>query len=187
MPNPTRFLSVSPLIPARDVEEGIAFYQRAFGFELFYRDAEPAAFAIVGSDSARLHLFASQDKHLADWTSLRIEVDGIDALHGRCLMPAACIRTARWARGRGARASSRSSIRAGCVLRWWSRTLRRAEGRARCLQVVPPAGIEPARLSALDFESSASTNSATEAASAGAHLSTCDAKKTSARAGGIGV
>jgi uncharacterized glyoxalase superfamily protein PhnB len=90
MPNPTRFLSVSPLIPARDVEEGIAFYQRAFGFELFYRDAEPAAFAIVGSDSARLHLFASQDKHLADWTSLRIEVDGIDALHGRCV-DAGCV------------------------------------------------------------------------------------------------
>jgi uncharacterized glyoxalase superfamily protein PhnB len=31
-----------------------------------------------------LHLFASQDKHLADWTSLRIEVDCIDALYKRC-------------------------------------------------------------------------------------------------------
>lgn len=30
---------------------------------------------------------------------------------------------------------------------------------------MPPAGIEPARLTALDFESSASTNSATEAQS----------------------
>ncbi|CAH0243260.1 Bleomycin resistance protein [Massilia sp. Bi118] len=79
-----RFLAVSPLIPARDVEEGIAFYQRAFGFELLYRDAEPAQFAIVGSEGAKLHLFASQDKHLADWTSLRIEVDGIDALYARC-------------------------------------------------------------------------------------------------------
>lgn len=48
--------------------------------------------------------------------------------------------------------------------------------------VVPPAGIEPARLSALDFESSASTNSATEAASAGAHLSTPDIKMTSRHA-----
>lgn len=84
MPSSTRFLSVSPLIPARDVEEGIAFYQRALGFELFYRDAEPAQFAIVGSEGAKLHLFASQDKHLADWTSLRIEIDGIDALYARC-------------------------------------------------------------------------------------------------------
>jgi uncharacterized glyoxalase superfamily protein PhnB len=90
MTNLTRFLSVSPLIPARDVEESIAFYQRALGFGLLYRDAEPAEFAIVGSEGAKLHLFASQDKHLADWTSLRIEVEGIDALHARCL-DAGCV------------------------------------------------------------------------------------------------
>lgn len=80
----TRFLGVSPLIPARDVEEAIAFYRDSIGFELDYRDAEPAQFAIVARDAARLHLFASQDKHLADWTSLRITVDGIDALYERC-------------------------------------------------------------------------------------------------------
>nr|WP_314542128.1 VOC family protein [uncultured Massilia sp.] len=80
----TRFLGVSPLIPARDVEEAIAFYRDSIGFALEYRDAEPAQFAIVGRDAARLHLFASQDKHLADWTSLRIVVDGIDALYERC-------------------------------------------------------------------------------------------------------
>ena len=89
-PTSSRFLGVSPLIPARDVEEGIAFYERAFGFSLLYRDADPAQFAIVGSDGAKLHLFASQDKHLADWTSLRIEVDGIDALHTRC-QEAGCV------------------------------------------------------------------------------------------------
>lgn len=80
----TRFLNVSPLIPARDVEEGISFYRNALGFELTYRDAEPAQFAIVGWDGVRLHLFANQNKELADWTSLRIEVESIDALYGRC-------------------------------------------------------------------------------------------------------
>jgi uncharacterized glyoxalase superfamily protein PhnB len=84
MSMPTRFLGVSPLIPARDVEQAIRFYADALGFGLDYRDAEPAQFAIVGSGGARLHLFASQDQHLADWTSLRIEVDGIAALYARC-------------------------------------------------------------------------------------------------------
>jgi uncharacterized glyoxalase superfamily protein PhnB len=86
MPNTDaiRFLSVSPLIPARDVEEAIRFYRDSLGFDLDYRDAEPAQFAIVGQGGAHLHLFASQDKHLADWTSLRIEVDGIEALYARC-------------------------------------------------------------------------------------------------------
>jgi uncharacterized glyoxalase superfamily protein PhnB len=87
---PFRFLAVSPLISARDVEEAIAFYRISLGFELDYRDAEPAQFAIVGRDGARLHLFASQDKHLADWTSLRIEVDGIEALYERC-QEAGCV------------------------------------------------------------------------------------------------
>lgn len=86
----TRFLGVSPLVPARDVEQAIAFYRDSLGFELDYRDAEPAQFAIVGRDAARLHLFASQDRHLADWTSLRIGVDGIEALHARCLA-AGCV------------------------------------------------------------------------------------------------
>ena len=81
---PFRFLGVSPLIPARDVEEAIGFYRASFGFDLLYRDDTPAQFAIVSQDAARLHLFASQDKHLADWTSLRIEVDGIDDLYARC-------------------------------------------------------------------------------------------------------
>jgi uncharacterized glyoxalase superfamily protein PhnB len=85
-----RFLSVSPLIPARDVEEAIAFYRGSLGFDLDYRDGEPARFAIIGRDAARLHLFASQDKHLADWTSLRIEVEGIDALYARC-QEAGCV------------------------------------------------------------------------------------------------
>jgi uncharacterized glyoxalase superfamily protein PhnB len=80
----TNFLNVSPLIAARDVEESIVFYRSVLGFELAYRDAEPAQFAIVGCDGVRLHLFASQDKHLADWTSLRIEVERIDTLYERC-------------------------------------------------------------------------------------------------------
>ena len=80
----TNFLNVSPLIPARDVEKSIAFYQNALGFDLTYRDADPAQFAIVGRDGVKLHLFANQDKHLADWTSLRIEIEGIDPLYRRC-------------------------------------------------------------------------------------------------------
>lgn len=80
----TNFLNVSPLLPARDVEESIAFYRNALGFELTYRDADPAQFAILGRSGVKLHLFDNQDKHLADCTSLRIAVELIDTLYGRC-------------------------------------------------------------------------------------------------------
>lgn len=86
----TRFLRVSPMIPARDVDVAIRFYRDALGFELDYRDAEPAQFAIVGRDSAWLNLFFNEDKYLAEQTSLRIVVDGVDALYARC-QAAGCV------------------------------------------------------------------------------------------------
>jgi catechol 2,3-dioxygenase-like lactoylglutathione lyase family enzyme len=79
-----RFLGVSPMIPARDVDEAIAFYCDSLGFTLDYRDGEPAQFAIVARDAARLNLFFNQDKYLAGQTSLRIGVDGIEELYARC-------------------------------------------------------------------------------------------------------
>jgi uncharacterized glyoxalase superfamily protein PhnB len=90
MQNPTRFLSVSPMIPARDVEEAIRFYRDALGFGLDYRDAEPAQFAIVGRDAVRLNLFFNEDQYLASQTSLRISVDGVEALYERC-QAAGCV------------------------------------------------------------------------------------------------
>ena len=80
----TRFLSVSPLILALGVEEGISFYRNALDFDLVYRDAEPAQSAIVGRDGVKLHIFANHNKELADWTSIGIEVESIDTLYGRC-------------------------------------------------------------------------------------------------------
>lgn len=80
----THFLSVSSLIPARDVEESIVFYRNALGFELTYRDAEPAQFAILYRNGVKLHLFDNQDKHLAAETSLRLVVEQIDTFYERC-------------------------------------------------------------------------------------------------------
>lgn len=85
-----RFLSVSPLLPAPDVEDAIAFYGTHLGFALDYRDAEPAQFAIVRHDAVVLHLYATPDRALAEATSLRIGIEGIDALYERCLA-AGCV------------------------------------------------------------------------------------------------
>ena len=43
------------------------------------------------------------------------------------------------------------------------RSVERSETNVRYKEMVPLAGVEPAHLSVLDFESSASTNSTTEA------------------------
>jgi catechol 2,3-dioxygenase-like lactoylglutathione lyase family enzyme len=81
---PSTFRSIAPLVPAADVEQGIRFYRDNLGFMLLYRDAEPARLAVIERDGVQINLFDSQDQHLADWTSLRIKVDGIDELYAQC-------------------------------------------------------------------------------------------------------
>lgn len=81
---PAHLLNVIPLIPARDVEEAIAFYRDRIGFELVFRDAEPAQYAGIRRDGVSLHLYLNQDRYLAENASLRIMVDDVDALYADC-------------------------------------------------------------------------------------------------------
>lgn len=87
---PARLSNVIPLIPARDVEETIAFYRDRLGFDLVFRDAEPARYAGIRRDGAELHLYANADRYLAENASLRIDVDDIDALYADC-QAAGCV------------------------------------------------------------------------------------------------
>lgn len=81
---PSTFHSIAPLVAAAVVEDGIRFYRDKLGFTLLYRDADPANFAVISRDGVEMNLFGSQDKHLAEWTSLRIKVDQIDELYAQC-------------------------------------------------------------------------------------------------------
>jgi uncharacterized glyoxalase superfamily protein PhnB len=85
-----RFLNVIPLVPARDVEEAIAFYCDRIGFEFVFRDAEPASYAGIRRDAVTLHLYRHEDRYLAENASLRIAVDDVDALHAQC-QAAGCV------------------------------------------------------------------------------------------------
>ena len=49
-------------------------FRLTLGFTLLYRDADPAKLAVIARDGVEMNLFDSQDKHLAEWTSLRIKV-----------------------------------------------------------------------------------------------------------------
>lgn len=77
--------SISPMIPADGVEDAIAFYCDKLGFALAYRDAQPASFANITRDGIQIHLFKSDNRELAEWTSLRIQVERIDQLYGECV------------------------------------------------------------------------------------------------------
>nr|WP_199318592.1 VOC family protein [Leptolyngbya sp. FACHB-541] len=74
--------NISPLIPAgQDVEKAIAFYEQQLGFTTVYREGEPVTMAIVKRDSAQIVLQQNDDKHLAEWTTFRIQVEQIEQLY----------------------------------------------------------------------------------------------------------
>lgn len=72
------------MVPASDVAGAIAFYEEQLGFKAIYTEGDPVSLAIVKRDSAEIFLYQNDDKHLAEWTSFRIQVENIDALYEEC-------------------------------------------------------------------------------------------------------
>jgi hypothetical protein len=70
---------ISPLIPAGDdLGATVIFYEQKLGFTTIYREE---AMAIVKRGQAELLLVKNDDKHLADNTSLRIAIEGVEQLY----------------------------------------------------------------------------------------------------------
>jgi predicted enzyme related to lactoylglutathione lyase len=74
--------NISPLIPAGgDMEKAIAFYEQQLGFKKIHQEGNPVNMAIVKRDSAEIFLLKNDDKHLAEKTTFRIQVNGIEQLY----------------------------------------------------------------------------------------------------------
>ncbi|MFH7024584.1 MAG: VOC family protein [Heteroscytonema crispum UTEX LB 1556] len=72
--------NISPLIPAGgDMEKAIAFYEQ-LGFKKIHQEGNPVKMAIVKGDRAEIFLLKNDDKHLAEGTTFRIQVNGVEQL-----------------------------------------------------------------------------------------------------------
>ncbi len=81
MDNSPKLKNLSPLIPAgNNVEKAIAFYEK-LGFTATHTEGKPFKMAIVERDEIQIFLVHNDDKHLAEGTSIRIRVDGIEQLY----------------------------------------------------------------------------------------------------------
>jgi hypothetical protein len=74
----SKFLSAVPVLPAVDLAATIAFYEQQLGFttEFQYDD-----YAGLRRGGAQIHLWQCSDRQLAENTSCRINVSGIEALY----------------------------------------------------------------------------------------------------------
>jgi len=81
MDNSPKLKKLSPLIPAgKDVETAIEFYKR-LGFTTTHTEGKPLKMAIVERDEIQIFLVQNDYQHLAEETSLRIRVEGIEQLY----------------------------------------------------------------------------------------------------------
>ena len=82
MNQPAFLKSINPLIPGGDnLEKTVVFYEQKLGFKRIHTEGEPIYMAIVERDSVSLFLLKNGDKHLAEGTSLRINVAQIEQLY----------------------------------------------------------------------------------------------------------
>ncbi len=67
-----------PLFPSPNVRDSVAFYRDVLGFEEAFVTDD---YAGVRRGAAEIHLWQCDDRYIAENTSCRIEVAGIEALY----------------------------------------------------------------------------------------------------------
>lgn len=68
-----------PVLPSLNVAESLAFYQR-LGFKAWSWE-DPPSYGGVHRDGAELHFYQTDRKEVCEWTSCRIDVEDVTAMH----------------------------------------------------------------------------------------------------------
>ena len=77
----SKMLSAIPVLLSLDIPATVAFYTTKLGFACLYQDS---GFAILQRDNISLNFTHCDEQHLVDWSSCRVEVQGVDALYEEC-------------------------------------------------------------------------------------------------------
>jgi catechol 2,3-dioxygenase-like lactoylglutathione lyase family enzyme len=74
-------LHATPVLAALDITETLAFYRDKLDFAVIH---EASDYGIVRQDTLEIHFWHCKERHIAENTSCRITVTGIDALFEKC-------------------------------------------------------------------------------------------------------
>jgi catechol 2,3-dioxygenase-like lactoylglutathione lyase family enzyme len=74
-------IAAAPVLASLDIERTVSFFCAKLGFERLYLD--PGVWGIVARDSVQVHFWACSDRQIAENTSCRIYVRGIEELFGQ--------------------------------------------------------------------------------------------------------
>jgi catechol 2,3-dioxygenase-like lactoylglutathione lyase family enzyme len=80
---PTTFIAATPVLASLDIERSAEFFASRLGFRRVH--AVQGEYGIVSNGPVQIHFWACTDRHIAEATSCRVHVEGIEALYARCL------------------------------------------------------------------------------------------------------
>jgi catechol 2,3-dioxygenase-like lactoylglutathione lyase family enzyme len=78
----TRLISATPVLASLDIERSVGFFCTHLGFSRLY--AQQGACGVVMRDAVSVHFWSCSDRHIAQNTSCRVRVEGIEALFLHC-------------------------------------------------------------------------------------------------------
>jgi predicted enzyme related to lactoylglutathione lyase len=85
------FLKSRTTLGVVDVTASADFYATTLGFEVFVTMGDPPEFAMVGRGEVGLGLVRSERPAVAEFACCYFDVDGVEALHQRCVEASATV------------------------------------------------------------------------------------------------
>jgi hypothetical protein len=67
-----------PVLPAQNIEETVRFFEQRLGFTRRHQEAD---YGIIRRDAVEIHFWRCADRQLAENSSCRIHVEGIEQLY----------------------------------------------------------------------------------------------------------
>jgi Glyoxalase superfamily protein len=77
-----QFIAAFPVLASLDIERSAAFFFSKLGFTKIH--VAQGEYGIVSNGAIEIHFWACKDRHIAEATSCRVQVQGIESLHSQC-------------------------------------------------------------------------------------------------------
>jgi len=79
----TFFISATPVLASLDIERSVDFFCSQLGFTPVH--VQQGVYGVVAHGEVDLHFWACADRKIAEATSCRFQVEGVEALHAKCV------------------------------------------------------------------------------------------------------
>jgi catechol 2,3-dioxygenase-like lactoylglutathione lyase family enzyme len=77
-----QFIAATPVLASLDIERSAEFFSSKLGFTKIH--VAQGEYGMVSNGSIEIHFWACKDRHIAEATGCRVQVQGIESLYSQC-------------------------------------------------------------------------------------------------------